>query len=465
LALAACATVIEQLEQRSLLSAVVGSDGTLTVTGTSGADVIHVGFNLDFTPGSSGGEVYVLDNQTEYGFSAAAVKRVVINGGDGNDDIDVNGTETDEDPKASALSFAITDGNGTDSVSSYIGDTGFVQGYHVPAPTESITVGDGNDTVFDSGGTDATIVAGNGNDSITAAGNNDPLTITLTAGNGNDSVFGASPGAASLTINATMGTGHDTYNNLDDPDIFINAHTTDGQISGTVRDDAIITGRAFVGSPANGQAGVTVYLDANNNGVFDAGDPSTTTNANGDYTLEAPVPDPFAYAVAVNTTAFTTPTTMIREHLVNGLGYSGDDFALVPLGTATNPRLIGTAGSYQNQGNTIANAVDKNVSTFFDAPVATGAYVGFDYGSPQVIKQISFAPRIKFAARMVGGLFQGSNSADFSNAVTLYQVTTAPVVGQLTTVNISPAKGAFRYVRYLGPADSYCNIAELEFDG
>ena len=25
--------------------------------------------------------------------------------------------------------------------------------------------------------------------------------------------------------------------------------------------------------------------------------------------------------------------------------------------------------------------------------------------------------------------------------------------------------GAFRYVRYLGPANSYCDIAELEFDG
>jgi len=38
---------------------------------------------------------------------------------------------------------------------------------------------------------------------------------------------------------------------------------------------------------------------------------------------------------------------------------------------------------------------------------------------------------------MVGGMFQGSDTADFSADVqTLYTITTAPPVGQLTTIGL-----------------------------
>jgi hypothetical protein len=65
----------------------------------------------------------------------------------------------------------------------------------------------------------------------------------------------------------------------------------------------------------------------------------------------------------------------------------------------------------------------------------------------------------------VGGIFQGSNTADFSSGVVnLFIVTTAPVEGALTAQGISDA-GQYRYVRYLAPKGAYGNIAELEFDG
>jgi N-acetylneuraminic acid mutarotase len=127
--------------------------------------------------------------------------------------------------------------------------------------------------------------------------------------------------------------------------------------------------------------------------------------------------------------------------------------------------LIGTAGSFQNKGNTIANAVDGNVGTFFDAPTANGDWVGLDLGTPAVITQVQFAPRAGWAARMVGGIFQGSISSDFSAGVTnLFTITATPPVGSYT---IDPVNGgtAFEYVRYLAPAGAYGNIAELEFDG
>lgn len=127
--------------------------------------------------------------------------------------------------------------------------------------------------------------------------------------------------------------------------------------------------------------------------------------------------------------------------------------------------IIGTPGSYNNLGNTISNVFDGNLSTFFDAPFSTGAWVGLDLGSPEVIKQVRYAPRALYAGRMLGGMIQASNTADFSSGVvTLYTITTMPVTGALNTVTLSNTS-TFRYVRYIGPAYGSCNIAELQFNG
>jgi hypothetical protein len=126
---------------------------------------------------------------------------------------------------------------------------------------------------------------------------------------------------------------------------------------------------------------------------------------------------------------------------------------------------IGTAGSYQNDGNTIAKATDGNLSSFFDGATANGNWVGLNLGSAKSVSQISFAPRAGFASRMVGGYFQVSTSANFTTGVTtVYTITTAPVTGSLTTIKLSsPATG--QYVRYVSPAGSYGNVAEIVFYG
>jgi F5/8 type C domain len=133
--------------------------------------------------------------------------------------------------------------------------------------------------------------------------------------------------------------------------------------------------------------------------------------------------------------------------------------------TSLTGTLIGTSGAYQNDGNTIAKAVDGNLSTFFDGPTTNGDWVGLDLGTAKTIKQISYAPRSGWASRMVGGVFQASNSANFSNGVvTLYKITTAPTAGVMTTVSVSDPT-AYRYFRYLSPNGGYGNIAELAFFG
>ena len=72
--------------------------------------------------------------------------------------------------------------------------------------------------------------------------------------------------------------------------------------------------------------------------------------------------------------------------------------------------IIGTPGSYQNQGNTIAKAFDGNFSTYYDAAGGTVNWAGLDLGSTFTITKVSYAPRTNYGSRMVGGIFQGSNS-------------------------------------------------------
>ncbi len=128
--------------------------------------------------------------------------------------------------------------------------------------------------------------------------------------------------------------------------------------------------------------------------------------------------------------------------------------------------IIGTPGSWNNSGNTITNIFDNNLNTFFDGPDANGDWVGLDFGAgvSNVITKINFCPRAGFESRMVNGIFQGANQANFSDAVTLFTVATQPATGVFTPASITNTSG-FRYVRYLSPNGGYGNVAELQFYG
>ena len=131
--------------------------------------------------------------------------------------------------------------------------------------------------------------------------------------------------------------------------------------------------------------------------------------------------------------------------------------------------VIGTAGTYNIKAgnNTIANAFDGNITSFFDAPAhGTGDWVGLDLGAPQFISAIAFVPRTNYENRMIGGVFQGSDTPDFSSGVVdlTAPITTYPG-DRFNTIVVQPiAVGpAYRYVRYLSPDKGFGNINELEF--
>jgi len=63
---------------------------------------------------------------------------------------------------------------------------------------------------------------------------------------------------------------------------------------------------------------------------------------------------------------------------------------------------------------------------------------------------------------MVGGVFQGSSTPDFSsNVVTLHTVSSLPPVAYTTAAVTNT--NTFRYVRYLSPASGFGNVAEIQF--
>ena len=65
---------------------------------------------------------------------------------------------------------------------------------------------------------------------------------------------------------------------------------------------------------------------------------------------------------------------------------------------------------------------------------------------------------------MVGGVFQGANTLDWSDAVNLFTITEAPPYSTMTAATIA-LSGPYTLLRYLSPASSYGNIAELDFVG
>jgi hypothetical protein len=114
--------------------------------------------------------------------------------------------------------------------------------------------------------------------------------------------------------------------------------------------------------------------------------------------------------------------------------------------------------------NTKKNAFDGNFDTFFASYDRSNTWVGLDLGEKYVITKVAYCPRHNWEQRVEMGVFEGANNPDFGDAVPLYLISEIPENDVLTEKNISNTRG-FRYVRYVGPHDVRCNIAELEFYG
>ena len=91
------------------------------------------------------------------------------------------------------------------------------------------------------------------------------------------------------------------------------------------------------------------------------------------------------------------------------------------------------------------------------------SWVGLDLGTPHVINCVGWNP-LHNASSVVLGLFEGSNRADFMDAIPLFMITEEGPVGQFSYADVQVSRG-FRYVRWCAPAGSKSNDANIEFYG
>ena len=114
--------------------------------------------------------------------------------------------------------------------------------------------------------------------------------------------------------------------------------------------------------------------------------------------------------------------------------------------------------------NTAANAFDGNLNTYFASYARSYTWVGLDLGAKHIITKIAYCPRKDHKQRLLLGVFEGANKSDFSDAIPLNMITETPDENKMTEISVDCSRG-FRYVRYVGPNDVRCNIAEIEFYG
>lgn len=135
--------------------------------------------------------------------------------------------------------------------------------------------------------------------------------------------------------------------------------------------------------------------------------------------------------------------------------------------------IIGTELSYDYATDTSStvingksNAFDGNPDTFFASFEKSYTWVGLDLGTPHIITRVGWMPRNTDDGpqSVVLGIFEGANREDFMDAVPIFMIDAEGSVHEMSYADLQCSKG-FRYVRYVGPSEAQCVIAEVEFYG
>ena len=105
-------------------------------------------------------------------------------------------------------------------------------------------------------------------------------------------------------------------------------------------------------------------------------------------------------------------------------------------------------------------AFDGDETTSYSTNQASYSWVGLDLGSQYIIDEVKWSAPLNNPDQVLLGVFQGANNEDFSDAVPIAIIDDANETGK----NVDCSRG-FRFVRYVGPSNSYGNISKLEFYG
>lgn len=103
------------------------------------------------------------------------------------------------------------------------------------------------------------------------------------------------------------------------------------------------------------------------------------------------------------------------------------------------------------------------VSEPFELNKETGGihYLRFPISRKRFVCLTNIISCMNFSSTHGGGVFEGSNSRDFSVKDTLFVIKQNPL--RLHNVVVLRGMKPYRYVRYYGPENSYCDVSEVAF--
>ncbi|MDO5570904.1 MAG: CotH kinase family protein [Bacteroidales bacterium] len=111
------------------------------------------------------------------------------------------------------------------------------------------------------------------------------------------------------------------------------------------------------------------------------------------------------------------------------------------------------------------NAFDGDLNTFYASEQRSYTWVGLELESEFVIDSVGYASVKERETRLSLGVFEGANNPDFGDAVVLLMIKKSSIESGKIVYQKVDCNKSFKYVRYVGPYDKRCNIAEVEFYG
>ena len=163
-----------------------------------------------------------------------------------------------------------------------------------------------------------------------------------------------------------------------------------------------------------------------------------------------------------------TPALLLLILLMQSFSLNGTSQDKLLTGTVIGTResVDYSTGQASTTVNTAANAFDGDFSTYFASYERSKTWVGLDLGEPHVITRVGWSPREGSYGqkRVLLALFEGANDPNFLDGVPLYLIDQEGSFGSMSYADVNVSRG-FRYVRYIGPNDARCNIAEVAFYG
>jgi hypothetical protein len=192
------------------------------------------------------------------------------------------------------------------------------------------------------------------NTAATAAGNT--FTIVQATGGVTGTFAGLSEGATVTGSDGSKFTISYQGNGGKDVTLTETAGPAPVQISGKVFQDVNINGAQDASEP--GIAGQTVFIDLNGSGVLQAGDPTATTDANGNYQLTVnPYGTYTVVEVLLGGVLLDSPPAGALKVAVGGSGATAQNFADVPT-SITVPLTLPLTSPFPKQGNANADFVE-----------------------------------------------------------------------------------------------------------